>query len=562
MANINQNLFKPWVTKAIPMSLISGVPDGYFSSDNSGNEEVYSEYSASPAKCRNIVVSAMCKILSIVYGSKDGKTNDAGSLGIINMEKKQGLGIEIVQGGHREAAMIKPNTDGVPTVYARTDTGMYSFKEGYNNGVLLMAAVIFSEIMKISSKNSNYEFTKCFQTIRDCWKEGLNDGNKAKFVNYMSVLSENIFRRLCGNKDRIETNPLNNNGNVNQLTDFMLNSGRFTAELKYGSKFLIIPSLDSDIEVNNDEIAEGPKPANKWLKREWAEDEKKLIPKIPEWYIMPKEVTNVCNLIKASTNTFKPKRNFMFRGPSSTGKTSMARAIAAKLGMPYMFITCSSDTESSAFLGEPMYDKNGNVKYVESPFIKAIKNGYVIEIQEPYVIAKQGVLTSLNGLLDDSAGVTLATGEFVVRHPDCVVIFTTNVSYVGCKKPNQSVLRRMNGVYDINMPPEAEVCKRIKANTKFNDKALLIRMVRCAHKIDKYLQEQMIDDGVCGVSEIIDWVSTVQIQGDIVEAASSTIVSKATDDPLEQSNILAIVEAEFANTVYQPDEYVNDAMAM
>lgn len=38
------------------------------------------------------------------------------------------------------------------------------------------------------------------------------------------------------------------------------------------------------------------------------------------------------------------------------------------------------------------------------------------------------------------------------------------------------------------MPSEADICKRVLANTKFDDTKLLIKMIRCAHKIEKYLQ--------------------------------------------------------------------------
>ena len=103
----------------------------------------------------------------------------------------------------------------------------------------------------------------------------------------------------------------------------------------------------------------------------------------------------------------------------------------------------------------------------------------------------------------------------------------------------------MNGVYDVNTPDVPVICQRVKANTNFEDNKMLTKMVQCAKKIENHLKNEMIDDGVCGVSEIIDWVSTYQIIDDIVEAARSTIVSKATDDALEQANIMAIVEAEF-----------------
>ena len=61
----------------------------------------------------------------------------------------------------------------------------------------------------------------------------------------------------------------------------------------------------------------------------------------------------------------------------------------------------------------------------------------------------------------------------------------------------------------------------------------------------------MIDDGVCGVSELIDWVSTVQVTKDIVGSANSTIVSKATDDINEQSAIASIIETQLSNDMYE-----------
>lgn len=37
------------------------------------------------------------------------------------------------------------------------------------------------------------------------------------------------------------------------------------------------------------------------------------------------------------------------------------------------------------------------------------------------------------------------------RHPDAVVVVTTNVSYEGCRGVNQSVLDRMNLTQDIEL---------------------------------------------------------------------------------------------------------------
>lgn len=279
--------------------------------------------------------------------------------------------------------------------------------------------------------------------------------------------------------------------------------------------------------------------------------EQKMVPTIPEWYVEPAELSELVELICCSTKTTKPKRNFMFRGPSSTGKTSLARALAAKLNKPYVYLTCSSDTESYDFLGQPMYDNEGKIRFIESNFISAIKNGWVVEIQEPYVIAKQGVLTALNGLLDDSNGITLSTGEYVERHPDTVVVLTTNVDYVGCRQPNQSVLRRMNGIYDIEMPTSIEIKKRVKSVTKFNNDSLLDEIIDVFFKINEALSAEDCTDGVCTVTELIDWVSTIMITKSITESALSTIISKATHDKDMQLSISNLISAKFDGEEYE-----------
>ncbi len=167
-------------------------------------------------------------------------------------------------------------------------------------------------------------------------------------------------------------------------------------------------------------------------------------------------------------------RNFMLRGSAGTGKTEGAKAIAAGVGLPYMYYTCSANTEVYDFLGQMLPETNSDdalhddyptledilmdppsaykkltgiyeesisdsevyeklkevmsadaklqseqtsagqrFRYVETPLITAIKNGYLLEIQEPTVIANPGVLVGLNALLDRCASITLVTGEVI-----------------------------------------------------------------------------------------------------------------------------------------------------
>ena len=540
---INANLFRAWVYRNIKTDLITGLNGLQLLPPV---HDVYSIHNkAVPAKIRTNIVSAFCKVANIVLHRDSG---EYGALGQFSSSGQQIYVVEITEGGIRQAAVIK-NSKIYACKKVNDSIESYIFKDGYDNGVLLLSAIIYYE----TCIRKDVEFENTFTSAFKLFKAGLNQSNMDEFCECMAVLSENLYRRLCSTPSKIAVEPLNDGGNVVKLTSHSINSYNLAeADSSYG-RFKVMSCASTYSAPQPEEN----KTVNETVEREWTEEEKRLIPQIDPWYIVPKEVPEICNLILKSTNTYKPKRNFMFRGPSSTGKTSMARAIAATLGMPYVYLTCSADTESSAFLGEPMYDTDGKVKYVESNFIKAIKNGWFVEIQEPYVIAKQGVLTALNGLLDDSAGITLATGEFVKRHPDCVVCFTTNVSYVGCKKPNQSVLRRMNNVYDVELPSKQEIINRVISNTKLADKPLLSKMVDCMKKINEYLEDEMIEDGVCGVSEVIDWASTIQITKDILASAESTIISKATDSVAEQAKIAAIIESCIKESEYNDGPQAN-----
>ena len=227
--------------------------------------------------------------------------------------------------------------------------------------------------------------------------------------------------------------------------------------------------------------------------------EESLIPRLPPWYVIPEEVVLACRHAKETTGSAQPMRNFMFRGPAGTGKTEGAKAFAAGVHRPYVSLTCNANFEIYDFLGQMMPDvQTGSVRrdadlpslqdiqmdpasaycamtgeyredvtdsdvfdkllevmalrakaeqhaqarqsfrYVDTPFVQALRRGYVVEIQEPTVIANPG----RDGGPQFAAGPLQldhpAHREVIERHPDCVVIVTTNIGYEGCRDMNQS----------------------------------------------------------------------------------------------------------------------------
>lgn len=185
--------------------------------------------------------------------------------------------------------------------------------------------------------------------------------------------------------------------------------------------------------------------------------------------------------------------------------------------------------------------------YVETDFIRALKNGYVVEIQEPTVIMQPGVLVGLNSLLELSGSITLPTGEIIRRHPDAVVIVTTNLDYEGCRGVNQSVLDRMNLIQDIELPSPEVMAQRAMSVTGCEDDYLVSQMVQVVNDMATFCRRNGITDGSCGMRGLIDWIISTEITGDAYTSALYTVVSKATSDEEDRNAIItSVLEPIFA----------------
>ena len=185
--------------------------------------------------------------------------------------------------------------------------------------------------------------------------------------------------------------------------------------------------------------------------------------------------------------------------------------------------------------------------YVETDFIKALKNGYVVEIQEPSTIMQPGVLVGLNSLLEQDGTITLPTGEIIKRHPDAVVIVTTNIDYEGCRGMNQSVLDRMNLIADIDLPSPEVMTQRAMSVTGSEDDMMVSKMVQVVNDMADYCRKNNITDGSVGMRSLIDWIVSADITEDPYESALTTVVSRATSNEEDRAAIIsAVLEPFFA----------------
>ena len=491
-------------------------------------------------------------------------------------------------------------------------------------------AAIFFALMPFLM--SDAEFDETFQEYYDQFIAGYPD--MAKATESMAILCDNAYRRIKDDTCPVHINiTVDKSGNLMRVSQGQLDSGSFVPTSVTAGEFTIFAKTGPAVIKKAGVVVEHTDFVGKYPLtpgRTLSALELSLIPKLPEWYIIPPEVVDICKHAQKTTGRPMQMRNFLLRGPAGTGKTMGAKAIAAGLGLPYMKYTCSANTEIFDFTGmifpetdavstgsseldrereilksmggisyanvakllrlpdldDMDYDPAGvyqaltgvenlaatvqdcmsvvlekvtekvqalskraenrqssgqNYTYVETDFVKALKHGYLVEVQEPSTIIQPGVLVGLNSLLEQEGSITLPTGEIIRRHPDTVVIVTTNVSYEGCRQMNQSVVDRMSLVKDIELPEPEVMVQRAMAVTGCADEYLVSQMVQVVNDMADYCRKNSITDGACGMRSLIDWVISAEISGDPYLSAKYTVISKATADEEDREALITTI---------------------
>ena len=491
--------------------------------------------------------------------------------------------MEYVKGRGRYALVYNPisaKIRGICKTEKQTYKALDFVERNVSDGEEVLAMLIYVSLEKKEALY-NLEFAQNFILFMQQMKEGWKNAKLALKAAFLCC--DNLYRRVENVQDfsnegiPLEKSQLGKAG-MEQLSTLAIESELYAPNDAIKGTFQILGEMKKEREWTLKEL-------QKIYRQHWSfpKDYENRIPQLPEDMKVGEYAQDILSAIVES-----PFRKFMITGNAGTGKTTDAQMVAQILGVPYFALNCGPETDESTlvagiypnsrkktedsmkfpslqeFVTDPMqvleevahtrkegitkseafrelldavyqsgYQKaknEGDFVMQESEIIKGCRMPSVIEIMEASLIVEPGALGKLNRLLDDSRKLDLLYGEVVERHPNAIIIITTNLNYVANREFDFSVVSRMNKVQHRKDLTEQQLAERAMFRTGCKDMEVLKQMAKVMKRLDAVVKEEFGKAGLCGYREYENWVYEYMRTQNLVKAAEDTVLSKLASD--------------------------------
>ncbi|KAL6547365.1 hypothetical protein OROMI_023086 [Orobanche minor] len=257
----------------------------------------------------------------------------------------------------------------------------------------------------------------------------------------------------------------------------------------------------------------------------------------------------------------------LLQGPTSSGKTSLVRFLAAKTGRDFVRINNHEHTDLQEYLGSYITDATGKLVFQEGALVKAVRSGHWIVLDE-LNLAPSDVLEALNRLLDDNRELFVPELRETIRaHPKFMLFATQNppVVYGGRKILSRAFRNRFVEIHVEEIPQE-ELSTILENRCKIPG-SYAKKMVDVMKELQLHRQSSKIfagKDGFITPRDLFRWADRFRIlkcnksYEDLARDGYYLLAERLRDDA-ERRIVKEVLESKLRVKLLEDDMYKQDS---
>ncbi|RDX86825.1 Midasin, partial [Mucuna pruriens] len=238
----------------------------------------------------------------------------------------------------------------------------------------------------------------------------------------------------------------------------------------------------------------------------------------------------------------------LLQGPTSSGKTSLVRYLAAITGHDFVRINNHEHTDLQEYLGSYITDTSGKLVFNEGILVKAVRKGYWIVLDE-LNLAPSDVLEALNRLLDDNRELYVPElQETIQANPNFMLFATQNppTHYGGRKMLSRAFRNRFIELH-VGEIPDDELSKILQERCEI-PLSYATKMVEVMKELRLHRQSSRVFAGKHGFitpRDLFRWADRYRIFGKSYEDLAKDgyyLLAERLRDEDEKSVVQEVLE--------------------